>query len=77
MSSRPPQLQRLHDFLVGKGDVPIRDIYRCVYRRPPPKSNIKAQQALGDYIARYNKLGGGRIVPGTIKQTYVLKDTNA
>jgi hypothetical protein len=69
---RPRQLQRLHDFMFGKGFVPIRDIYRCIYRRWPKGSTSDAQRQIGDYIRRYNRIGGFRIAPGLIKGTYYL-----
>ncbi len=75
----PEKLRKLYDFLDGKGDTPILDIYRHVLDREPepaPLSEYRyAQQALGTHITRLNRrLREYRqaVRPGRIKGTYML-----
>lgn len=75
----PAKLQKLYDFMQGKGDTPILDIYRHVLDREPtaaPRSEHRyAQQELGTHITRLNRrLREHKQVvrPGRIKGTYVL-----
>lgn len=70
----PPKLKELHDFLKGKGDVAILEIYRNVVS-PRELPQREAQQYLGPYITKLNRrLREHRQVvrPGRIKGTYVL-----
>lgn len=71
----PPKLGQLHDFLAGKGDVDILDIYASVIgtEEVPLRS---AQQYLGPYITKLNRrLREHKQVvrPGRMKGTYCLQ----
>lgn len=75
----PEKLRKLYDFLLGKGDTPILDIYRHVLDREPtaaPRSKHRyAQQELGTHITRLNRRlreHKQAVRPGRIKGTYVL-----
>jgi len=68
----PPALSKLYSALVGRGDVPIDDLYRLMFERDPPKD---AQQRLGSYIVKLNRrlvAKGLAVKPGQIKRTYRL-----
>ncbi len=70
----PPKLRKLHDFMQGKGDVDILEIYRDVVSGDVPPLR-DAQQQLGPYITRLNRrLREHRqaVRPGRIKGTYAL-----
>jgi hypothetical protein len=74
-----PAEGKLYDRLTKGRDVPIRDLYRVVTGRSPPKgmSNREQQRAIGSVISRLNeKLVGKKehIKPGLVKQTYQLAD---
>lgn len=70
----PPKLHELYNFLTGKGDVDILDIYRNVVD-PQERPLREAQQYLGPYITKLNRRlrEHGQIVkPGRLKGTYCL-----
>ena len=70
----PPKLKELHDFLKGKGDVAILDIYRNVVSAEELPQRA-AQQYLGPYITKLNRRlreHKQAVRPGRIKGTYVL-----
>lgn len=75
----PAKLQKLYDFMQGKGDTPILDIYRHLNDREPERAQLSeyryAQQALGTHITRLNRRlreHKQAVRPGRIKGTYVL-----
>lgn len=71
----PPKLKELHDFLAGKGDVEILEIYRNVVGNEELPLR-RAQQYLGPYVTKLNRrLREHRKVvkPGRLKGTYVLQ----
>lgn len=70
----PPKLKQLHDFLAGKGDVDILEIYTTLFdqRETPLRT---AQQYLGPYITKLNRRlrEHKKVVrPGRLKGTYCL-----
>lgn len=70
----PPKLKELHDFLVGKGDVEILEIYRNIVGSEELPLR-RAQQYLGPYVTKLNRrLREHRQVvkPGRLKGTYTL-----
>lgn len=70
----PPKLRALYDFLQGKGDVDILDIYRNVVD-PQERPLREAQQYLGPYITKLNRRlreFGLAVKPGRLKGTYAL-----
>ncbi len=75
----PEKLRKLYEFLQGKGDTPILDIYRHLNDREPQRAQISehryAQQALGTHITRLNRRlreHKQAVRPGKLKGTYVL-----
>lgn len=76
----PIQQKKLFDFMWGKGDVPILDLYRHLYDKEPKKGPVSetrdAQQRLGPTITRLNrrlKPHRLKVVPGEMKGTYTIK----
>lgn len=70
----PPKLRQLHDFLAGKADTDIMDIYMNVID-PDPVPLRQAQQYLGPYITKLNRRlreHKQTVKPGRLKGTYVL-----
>jgi len=79
-----PRLDQLYRFLLGKGDVPVVDLYASMM--PGLKDarergerrfggTLYAQAWIGAYIARLNKrlaAHGLRVEPGLVKRTYRL-----
>ena len=70
----PPKMQRLYDFLDGKGDTPIVDIHNHIYGDDVPDLR-NAQQRIGSSITRLNRRlvkSKQAVKPGRIKGTYAL-----
>lgn len=71
----PVQQQALLDRLLGRGDVPIPDLYGTL-REPRGDETVQYQQRwLGPYIHSLNKNlaeRGLRVEPGALKNTYRL-----
>lgn len=70
----PPKLKELYDFLSGRGDVNILEIYNGVFSSQQLQQR-EAQQYLGPYITKLNRRlrEHRRIVrPGRLKGTYTL-----
>jgi hypothetical protein len=70
----PKQLDRLYAVLVKGEDVPIADLHAALGLRPVADSRAR-QQDVSPYIIRLNRKlreHGQSVVPGQLKQTYVL-----
>lgn len=71
MIDLPPQLQRLYDELLGKGDVRWDHLFKALGLQ----EGRDPQQALGPYVVRINrrlKSCRMRVEPGLLKKTYRL-----
>jgi hypothetical protein len=77
MSTDLPKRQKdLHDLLLGRGDVPIPQLFEDMRTADTPDYDLKGQQRwLGAYISALNKSlaeRGLRVEPGALRNTYRL-----
>jgi hypothetical protein len=77
MSDLPDRQKRLRDLLLGKGDVPITDLFTAMRTETTPEyDSAPAQQRwLSPYITNLNRnlaCEGLRVEPGALKSTYRL-----
>lgn len=72
----PRRQQELYDLLVGKGDVPILELYEKLQGPAEHAGDVRyAQQWLGPNISRMNRRLAARklqVKPGRMKSTYAL-----
>lgn len=72
----PRRQQQLHDLLLGRGDVPIPDLYTGMTERAAdPDAMSDMQRWLGPYITALNRNLADRrlrVEPGAMKATYRL-----
>lgn len=72
----PVRQAALYALLVGKGDVPVLDLYRAMGGPAERGGDVRyAQQYLGGYITKLNRRLQARkirVIPGRLKNTYTL-----
>lgn len=80
MNKLPARQRRLRDLLIGKGDVPITDLFQAMRAPSTPAYDSVTEQMrwLGPYVTNLNKNLAAerlRVEPGALKSTYRLVAT--